>query len=128
MRRQRVKRLDELQAMLSPPRNEEDRFAQLQKNWNVDWDTSRLWVRDFAESKGQFQMSGGAVNADDVAEFFQRLTTAKHFKKAKLAFVRATKAKGAGPRLVDFEISGVLTYTGELPKAEASGKKKKRKR
>ncbi|MEC9399766.1 MAG: hypothetical protein VX475_19215, partial [Myxococcota bacterium] len=68
-----VRVLDELQSIMSPPRDEEDRFAQLQKNWNVEWDTRRLWIHQLEEAGGMFELSGGAVNADDVAEFLQRL-------------------------------------------------------
>ncbi len=119
--------LDELQAMVSPPRNEEDRFAQLQKNWNVDWDTRRLWIKNFQEKSGKFILKGGAVSADDAAEFFQRMTTAKHFRNSRPKFVRATDGKQT-IRLVEFEISGDLTYTGELAAPEASSKKKKGRR
>ena len=60
-----VRVLDEFQAIMSPPRNEEDRFNQLQKNWNVDWDPRRLWIEELSEKNGNFSMTGGAVNADD---------------------------------------------------------------
>jgi Tfp pilus assembly protein PilN len=118
--------LDELQAMVSPPRNEEDRFAQLQKNWNVDWDTRRLWIESFEEKKGSFVLKGGAVSADDAAEFFQRMTTAKHFRNSRPKFVRATNSKKA-LRLVEFEISGDLTYTGELAPPEPAKTNRRRR-
>jgi len=112
-----VKVLDELQSILSPPRNEEDRFTQLQKNWNVEWDTRRLWLQSFKESKGVFEMSGGAVNADDVAEFLQRLNTATHFQYIQLDFVKAVDNAQIGgkttTRLVDWRLAGRLSYSGE---------------
>ena len=119
--------LDELQSMVSPPRNEEDRFAQLQKNWNVDWDTRRLWIKGFNETKGRFKLVGGAVSADDAAEFFQRMTTAKYFRNVRPKFVRAKVESKKTIRLVDFEINGDLTYTGEL-EAKAVKKKKGRRK
>ncbi len=106
-----VRVLDELQAMLSPPRNEEDRFAQLQKNWNVDWDTRRLYLESVVEKGGKFTMSGTAVNADDVAEFLQRLTTAEHFKNVQLDVVQAQNRKDSA-RTVSFTIHGQISYAG----------------
>ena len=125
-----VKVLDELQAMMSPPRNEEERFAQLQRNWNVEWNTERLWVNSMIEKNQTFEIKGAAINADDVAEFLQRLTTSKHFQSIQLDFVEAKLAKSKTGRAaremkyVNFRITGDLSYSGEKvvrvdPKAAA---------
>jgi type IV pilus assembly protein PilN len=107
-----VRVLDEFQAMMSPPRNEEDRFAQLQKNWNVDWDPRRLWVEKLTEKGGAFALEGGAVNADDVAEFLQRLSTAEFFDKVQLDVVQAVKADKGGTPTVTFKLNGRIVYAG----------------
>lgn len=106
-----VRVLDEVQAMLSPPRNEEDRHAQSRKNWNVEWDTRRLWIQSLNEDEGSFEMQGSAVNADDVAEFLQRLTTAEHFDQVQLDYVKAKGSKDAKVRMVEFRVTGKLSYT-----------------
>lgn len=114
-----VKVLDELQSIMSPPRSEEDRFAQLQKNWNVEWNTERLWLTSTIEKNQSFEMKGSAINADDVAEFLQRLTTSKHFQNIQLDFVEAKTAKTAAGRAsrdmkyVIFRITGDLSYSGD---------------
>jgi type IV pilus assembly protein PilN len=105
-----VRVLDEFQAMMSPPRNEEDRFAQLQKNWNVDWDPRRLWVEKLAEKDGRFSLNGSAVNADDVAEFLQRMATAEYFDNVELDIVEAKEADGTPT--VTFKIRGDIVYAG----------------
>lgn len=107
-----VRVLDELQAMMSPPRNEEDRFAQLQKNWNVDWDPRRLWLESLKETSGKFTLEGGAVSADDVAEFLQRLTTADHFTNVQLNVVQAEGGSGSASNGVTFSLHGEIVYTG----------------
>lgn len=125
-----VRVLDELQAVLSPPSNEEARYKQLQLNWNVEWDTKRLWLTSLKEAKGgSFKMEGGAVNADDVAEFLQRLTTSSHFKDIQLDVVKAQDGQaqtesGAKRRVsyVTFKLAGKLDYAGK-PAAGAPGKK-----
>lgn len=131
-----VRVLDELQEMMSPPRDEEARFAQLQKNWNVEWDTRRLWVEEFSEDKGSFKMGGAAANADDVAEFLQRLNTAEHFYNIELDIVQARELKSKDTRrsirYVEFKIEGKLSYRGKSkeppPEPEpAKGQKRKRK-
>lgn len=127
-----VRVLDELQTMVSPPRNEEDRFAQLRKNWNVEWDTRRLWIESFKETNGDFVLQGGAVNADDVAEFLHRLATGEFFYNVELDVVTAVIKGGTeGDRTVTFDLRGKVAYTGKpAPGAEpqaapAPGKRKK---
>lgn len=114
-----VRVLDELQAMLSPPRNESDRFNQLQKNWNVEWDSRRLWIKSFGEKDGQFNLTGAAVNADDVAEFLQRLTTGDHFYDVELDVVQS---EGQNADLVSFVIFGKLDYSGKANAESATAK------
>jgi len=132
-----VRVLDELQGMLSPPRNEEDRFAQRQNNWNVEWDTRRLWLLKFDEDakKGNsFKIEGGAVSADDVAEFLQRMNTAEYFYDIELDVVQAQvkKEKQREVRFVTFKIDGKLTYQGKTAMAQEAkppaGKKKGKKK
>lgn len=115
-----VRVLDEIQAMLSPPRNEEDRHAQSRKNWNVEWDTRRLWIKSVKETEGEFEMLGSAVNADDVAEFLQRLTSAEYFDKVQLDYVKTTDAKSATVKLVEFRVTGTLSYTKDSKNAGAN--------
>lgn len=115
-----VRVLDELQSMLSPPRNESDRFNQLQKNWNVEWDARRLWIASFSENEGKFNLNGSAVNADDVAEFLQRLSTGRHFYDVELDVVQT--AGGQGTRTVTFKIYGKLDYAGEQADGAQEGK------
>lgn len=104
-----VRMLDEIQAILSPPRNAEERVSQLRRDWNVEWDSRRLWVERFSEKEGTFELTGFAGNADDVAEFLQRMTTAAHFDDVQLDFVARS---GRGQDLVQFRIYGDLSYTG----------------
>lgn len=110
-----VRVMDEFQAMMSPPRNEEDRFAQLQKNWNVDWDPRRLWVEKLEEKGETFKLEGVAINADDVAEFLQRLSTAEFFDGVQLEIVEAQKqqnAQATGTPTVKFKFNGRIVYAG----------------
>lgn len=109
-----VRVMDEFQAMMSPPRNEEDRFAQLQKNWNVDWDPRRLWVEKLEEKGGTFKLEGVAINADDVAEFLQRMSTAEYFDQVQLEIVEAQRDNSAqgGTPTVKFKFNGKVVYAG----------------
>lgn len=107
-----VRVLDEFQAMISRPRNEEDRFAQLQKNWNVDWDPRRLWIESFIEKEGSFTLDGGATSADDVAEFLQRISSAEHFDQVELNIVQAQAASKGGTPTVTFKLHGKVVYEG----------------
>ncbi len=104
-----VQMMDELQAMLSPPRDEEDRVAQLRRDWNVEWDTRRLWIEDFSETGDGFSLNGYAGNADDVAEFLQRMTTAVYFNDVELDYI---DRQGGAHDLVSFRLYGDLSYTG----------------
>ena len=104
-----VQMLDELQAILSPPRDEEDRVAQLRRDWNVEWDTRRLWIERFQEGEGTFSLDGYAGNADDVAEFLQRMTTAVYFNNVELDYIDRQRGDA---ELVSFHLRGELSYTG----------------
>lgn len=108
-----VRLLDELQAVLSPPRNEAERHARARMNWNVEWDTRRLWVESWSEGDGTFKMTGLALNADDVAEYLERLTSARYFDRIQLNFVKAVSATKDSVDLVDFSITGTLLYQEE---------------
>jgi hypothetical protein len=91
----------------------------LKKDWNVEWDASRLWLEDFKEKGGEFKLTGGAVSADDVAEFLQRLTTADHFTGVELDFVQAASDKSS--RLVDFSLTGKILYAGGAQASKSKG-------
>lgn len=105
--------LEELQTILSPPQNVQERYAQRKMNWNVEWNPRHLWIESLAENEGNFQMTGQAVDADDVAEFLHRLETASHFHNVQLDFVRPASDNRAGSSgsVVNFRITGKLTYT-----------------
>lgn len=111
-----VRLFDELQGILSAPRNEEDRFAQMQRKWLVEWDTRRLWLEKFTDKEKKVELEGFAANADDVAEFLQRLTTARHFTDVQLDYVQAvsdsrgSRASKETTRLVQFRITANITY------------------
>ncbi len=105
-----VKMLDEFQAILSPPRNEEDRFARTKLNWDVDWDTRRVWVNSMDEKAGAFIIKGGAADSNDVAEFLRRMISAKHFDGVELDFVQTKENGKDGGRFVEFTIFGKIVY------------------
>lgn len=108
-----VRLLDELQAILSPPRNEAERHARARMNWNVEWDTRRLWLESWSEKGGEFKMAGTALNADDVAEFLERLASARYFDAILLDFVKAKPRTDSSVDLVEFSITGKLSYDGK---------------
>lgn len=105
-----VRMMDEFQAILSPPRNDEDRFEQTNKNWDVDWDPRRVWIEDLSETGGAFKLAGGAVDSNDVAEFLRRMISAKHFDDVELDVVKSKEDGNDGPRYVEFKIFGKILY------------------
>jgi Tfp pilus assembly protein PilN len=105
--------LTELQTILSPPRNAEERYAQNQKDWNVEWNPANLWIASMSESGGNFELTGNALDADDVAEFLLRLETADHFDNVQLDYVRPGDSKAAGTQVVEFRVTGTLNYARE---------------
>lgn len=105
-----VKMLDEFQAILSTPRNEEERVARTKLNWDVDWDTRRVWIDSMDEKASAFTIKGGAANSNDVAEFLRRMISAKHFKDVQLDFVQTKENGNDGSRYVEFTIFGKIVY------------------
>lgn len=108
-----VEVLEELQSILTPPRNPEQQYEQRQKGWNVEWDPRNLWIQSLAETGGDFDMNGRAQSADDVAEFLHRLETAPHFENAKLDYVRPEGKGSGGKETVTFHVTGKMKY-GEV--------------
>ncbi len=102
--------LEELQTILTPPRNAEERYAQSQKNWNVEWNPSHLWVETLTERQEGFELIGRALDADDVAEFLHRLETAEHFDNVQLDYVRPSKKNSRNMKIVGFRVTGGLQY------------------
>ncbi len=119
-----VKMLDEFQAILSAPRNEEDRFARTKMNWDVDWDTRRVWIDSMEEKSGSFSIKGGAADSNDVAEFLRRMISAKHFKGVELDFVQTKENTKNGPTYVEFTIFGKIVYQEIVVPVPVKKKKK----
>ncbi len=99
--------LDELLVILSRPENVEQRYAQRKKDWNVEWNPRHVWIESLKESDGSFDMTGRAVDADDVAEFLHRLETATHFENVQLDYVRP---QDEDSDVVGFHITGEIRY------------------
>lgn len=102
-----VKVLEELQTILTPPANPEQRYKQRQKGWKVEWDPRRLWIQSLEETDGEFEKIGNAQSAEDVAEYLHRLETAPHFQDVQLDYVRPTDDESG---IVEFRITGVMKY------------------
>jgi Tfp pilus assembly protein PilN len=102
--------LDEIQLILSKPRNDLDRLTYDKRGWNAQWESERLWFNDMSENKGVFSLSGGARSSDDVAEFLQRLSTSLFFEDVRLLSVDQQEDKAAKFSFVRFEIKGKITY------------------
>jgi Tfp pilus assembly protein PilN len=105
-----VRVLDEIQLILSKPRNDLDRLTYDKRGWNAQWESERLWFNDMSENKGVFSLSGGARSSDDVAEFLQRLSTSLFFEDVRLLSVDQQEDKAAKFSFVRFEIKGKITY------------------
>ena len=116
-----AKVLSELQDILTRPANIEERYAQRKKDWNVEWNPSHLWIEMLKESKGDFELKGKAVDADDVAEFLHRLETAAHFNGVQLDFVRPADDEKQGGKVVEFRVTGTVKYRVEEKDDEGKG-------
>jgi len=119
--------LKELQVLLTEAQNMEQRYAQREKGWNVEWDPTNLWIKSLEESNRKFTLNGRAVDADDVAEFLHRLETASHFHDVKLDYVRPSE-QSEETSLVEFRVKGTVTYRAKRGKdgtkaGESSGEK-----
>ena len=57
-----VRVLDQIQLVLSQPRNELEKLTQGKKGWNPKWDPSRLWFNSLAEQGGIFGLEGGGTD------------------------------------------------------------------
>jgi type IV pilus assembly protein PilN len=104
-----VRILDNLQKILSSPRNDLERLEFEKRGWNPRWDPTRLWLNDFSEAKGGFELSGGARTADDVAEFLQRLSSSVYFDEVRL--LSSEEASTKDFLYTKFGVEGQVSYT-----------------
>jgi len=104
-----VRILDNIQKILSSPRNDLERLEFEKRGWNPRWDPSRLWFNEFQEATGAFSLSGGARTADDVAEFLQRLSSSVYFSKVRL--LHSQEASSTDFVYTKFEVQGEVSYT-----------------
>lgn len=112
--------LRELQVLLSKARNMEQRYAQREKGWNVEWNPTQLWIKTLEERDKGFTLKGLAIDADDVAEFLHRLETASHFHDVKLDYVRPKDDSG-DEAVVEFRVTGKITYRAKDDIEDDSG-------
>lgn len=114
-----VKVLDDMQALLSLSASDNAKAEQRRVNWKTEWDPKRLWIEALVEKNQAFEVRGGAMNAEDVAEFLKRLTSSEHFQNVQLDFVEAKVEKikqGRAQRelrYVQYRITGDLSYDGK---------------
>lgn len=108
-----VRVLDEVQIVLSQPRNELDRLTFDKLDWSTKWDPGRLWFNEFEEKDGQFSLTGGARTNDDVAEFLQRLSSSVYFDNVRL--LGSEQVDTPNFQFVSFEVTGNLTYSVTAP-------------
>lgn len=108
-----VRVLDEVQIVLSQPRNELDRLTFDKLDWSTKWDPARLWFNDFEEKDGLFRLIGGARSNDDVAEFLQRLSSSVYFDNVRL--IASEQVDGTAVQFVSFDVTGNLTYSVTPP-------------
>jgi len=125
-----VRVLDEMQLILSAPRNELEALTFDNRGWNTKWEPGRLWFNSFKETGGRFLLKGGARSSDDVAEFLQRLSSSGYFSDVQL--IEALQKSSAADKIdyIAFEVVGSLSYNpknkSEEPEAEKKGKKGKK--
>lgn len=112
--------LRQLQVLLSEARNMEERHVRRDKGWNVEWDPNNLWIETLEESEKEFTLNGRAMDADDVAEFLQRLESASHFHGVKLDYVRPTESNDESD-VVEFRLTGTVSYRAKRGGDEDDG-------
>jgi type IV pilus assembly protein PilN len=104
-----VKVLDEVQLILSQPKNDLQRLTYDKKGWNPKWDPDRLWFNSLRENSSEFRLSGGARSSDDVAEFLQRLSTSVYFEDVRLLSVDQREKENFVYAV--FELRGRISYS-----------------
>jgi len=124
-----VRVMDEMQMILSQPRNELESLTFGNRGWNTKWEPDRLWFNSFNETGGRFLLKGGARSSDDVAEFLQRLASSVYFSDVQLVQALQKSSKTSPAMVFEFisiEVVGSLSYNPNKPKEPEKGKKGKK--
>ncbi len=108
----------ELTRILTPGRGptvERDKLEQLKRDNptsvpNVNWDTRRMWVKEYRETERTVKITGHARDGEDVSEFLRRLTLSDYFYEVKI--LPANKIVDPATRLdvLQFDVSAKVRY------------------
>jgi len=106
----------ELSSILSPGRGpsvdplklEDLRRSNPDVGVSAGWDTRRLWILGFEESRRACRILGEARNNEDIAEFLRRLSLSQVFDDVVLVRTGMPRAQGAS--LVAFELTCKVRY------------------
>lgn len=108
------------------PTIDHDRYMDLVRRspgqaYDPSWDGRRLWIQSFQEENREVELSGLAMNHEDVAEFLRRLSLSDFFFEVVLVQTRTENSDDdlwTSP-LVSFAIRCRLRYSGRPPAAES---------
>jgi type IV pilus assembly protein PilN len=108
----------ELTRILTPGRGptvDRDKLEQMKRDNptsvpNVNWDTRRMWVKEYRETDRTVKITGLARDGEDVSEFLRRLTLSDYFYEVKI--LPANKIVDPATRLdvLQFDVSAKVRY------------------
>lgn len=75
-----------------------------------EWDPKHIWMTDFKEKKGRFEIEGGAQSDGDMTQLAKRLQASVYFEDVIPEKGEETLDKDSGITYYKFTISGNVVY------------------
>lgn len=97
------------------PTVDRDKLEQLKRDNptavpNPNWDTRRLWVRDYRERDRVVKINGMARDGEDVSEFLRRLTLSDYFYDVRILPAQKTVDNATRLEVLQFDVSAKVRY------------------
>lgn len=80
------------------------------KQFQDDWDSSHVWMQQFADTNGVFRLEGGAQSKEDMTQLSKRLAASVYFQDVSLSSGVRVADRETGLSYYTFVITGKLVY------------------
>ena len=80
------------------------------KQFDLTWDPSRVWLSSFSDTAGAFKLEGGAQASTDVTQLSKRLAASVHFPQVDGISSEPVTDRENNLNYVKFTITGKVAY------------------
>ncbi|HUO66071.1 MAG TPA: PilN domain-containing protein [Gammaproteobacteria bacterium] len=84
--------------------------GDINKQFDLTWDPSHVWLTSYADKNGEFTIEGGAAAEIDVTQFAKRLDASVYFADVSPSHQERVADKDSGITYFRFTLTGKVAY------------------